>query len=309
MNITHFSRKENSGLFRTMLELARYEEKAGHDVTIKQPSDDKVLYGSNTEADVELIHSQLAVESYFNGKSRHMFMHGEPLSSVANGVSMKAIVDLAPLVDSFICMRKDEHMIWNSIKKTYLVPKGVDLEVYHPVDDYEKLPGEPAVLYVENWRGQRNPLYVCLAMQEVWKKYPKARLHLLNCQSPKMHETFKTLINNNKWWVFIKSLLGPVSADKINELYNRADIVVSGLYPLYARGIEAFGAGKAYIGAGYREHDDYPFMCDFHPQSMADAIVKCWENYDQIDFRKWAETHHDVEETVRQTIDIYRRYL
>jgi hypothetical protein len=143
-------------------------------------------------------------------------------------------------------------------------------------------------------------------MQIVHEKFPNARLHLYNCTDKRMMETFQALIKNNKWWTFIRSIQG--SVENVNELYNKADMVVSGLYPLYARGIEAFGAGKAFIGAGYKE-TDYPFTCDLDPQSMADAIIKCWENYKQIDYRKWAETHHDVNETVKQSVEVYNRYL
>ena len=99
---------------------------------------------------------------------------------------------------------------------------------------------------------------------------------------------------------------GPVK--DVNVLYNQVDIVVSCLFPLYARGIEAFGAGKAFIGPGYRE-DKYPFICELQPESMAKAIIRCWENYDKIDYRRWAETHHDVKTTVDQTIKIFERYL
>jgi len=73
-----------------------------------------------------------------------MLCHGEPLSSVGNGVSMKAIIDLAPLCDAFICMRKDEWPIWSSIKRTFVVPKGIDLEVFKPLPGVtERLSGEP----------------------------------------------------------------------------------------------------------------------------------------------------------------------
>ena len=172
LNLTHYVRKENSGLFHTTLEIANYEEKAGHTVTMCQPTGNDMFYGDGAESDIELVHSQLSIDSYFNDKPRFMWMHGEPLSSVGNKVSMKAIVDLAPKMDAFICMRKDEHVIWNSIKRTYLVPKGIDLERFKPLDDVERVSGEPAILYVENWRGSRNPLYLCVAMQQVWQKYP-----------------------------------------------------------------------------------------------------------------------------------------
>jgi len=309
MKIQHWVRKEHSGLFTSTLELAVYEEKAGHEVTLSQPTGEEVLYGKPIEPDVELVHSQLSINSYHNGVPKFMWMHGEPLSSVGNKISMKAVVDLAPAMEAFLCMRKDEHIIWNSIKRTYLVPKGIDLERFTPMEPKEeRLSGEPAVLYIENWRGQRNPLYLCVAMQEVWKKYPKARLHLVNCNDPKMKDTFKALLQNNKWWPFLRTLSPGVPPNMINELYNRADIVVSCLYPLYARGIEAFGAGKAFIGPGYDEHD-YPYTCELHPESMADAIIDCWENYDEIDYRGWAEAYHDVAETIRQSVEVYERYL
>lgn len=312
MNIVHWMKREDSGLARCTLELAKYEEKAGHKVCVKEPmsgavGEDKIVYGIDRDMDIHSIHSQLAMKAYHDNKPKVMWMHGEPLSSVGNGVSMKAIVDLAPMCEAFICMRKDEWSVWNSIKRTFVVPKGIDLEVYKPLTGItEKLSGEPSVLYIENWRGQRNPLYLCVAMQEVWKKYPKARLHLYNMRDKKMEETFKALYKNNKWWPFLASLQGPVN--DVNLLYNRADMVVSCLYPLYARGIEAFGAGKAFIGPGYKE-DNYPYQCELQPESMAQAIMKCWDDYGKVDFRKWAISHHDVTETVKQSVDIYNRYL
>jgi hypothetical protein len=102
--------------------------------------------------------------------------------------------------------------------------------------------------------------------------------------------------------------MGPVADSEVNLLYNRADIVVSGLFPLYARSIECFGAGKPFIGAGYK-HAGYPFQCDFTPESMADAIIQAHEAKGQFDARQWAEDHHDVNDTVRQMVDIYKRYL
>ncbi len=308
-------RRERSGLAFTTLELVKAEEQQGHGVEIREPSGDgKPMYGGVDVPDVHCIHSQIALETYFDRIPKFLWTHGEGLSSVGNGVSMRAIVDLAPRCEAFISMRKEEYPIWSSIKRTYVVPKGIDLERFHPVetkphdpkDPTSKLSGEPAVLYVEHWRGSRNPLTLCLAMERVYTKYPKARLHLFNCTDPKMYETFRTLINANGWTAFVRSLSGPV--DDVNTLYSRADIVVSCLYPLYARGVEAFGAGKAFIGPGYLD-PDYPWHCDLEAESMAKAIIDCFENYDKVDYRKWAEAKHDVQETVRQSVAIYQRYL
>lgn len=309
MNITSWMRKENSGLARTTLELVKATESLGHSVCIRQPSDGMPIYNPSDDVDIHTIHSQLQPTAYHDNKPKIMWMHGEPLSSVGNGVSMKAIIDLAPVCDAFICMRKEEWAVWNSIKRTYVVSKGIDLEKYTPLEGItERLSGEPAVLYCENWRGMRNPLYVLIAMQTVWQKYPKARLHLYNVQDKKMYETFHALVDHCKFGNFVRSLQGPV--DDIVTLMNRVDIVVSGLYPLYARTpIEALACGKAAICAGYNE-PDYPWtVSDYSPEAFADTIIRCWENYDIMKYRLWAEEHHDVNEMARQAIEIYGRYL
>lgn len=306
-------RLEKSGLASTTLELARASVALGHDVDIRQPGDDVPFYGRMSDCDVHTIHSQLGQSAYADGKPKFFWCHGEPISSVGNGVSMKAIVDLAPQCEAFIAMRKEELPVWSAIKRTYLVNKGIDLETFKPLPTgtVERLSGEPSVLYYENWRGQRNPLIPILAMQIVWKKYPNAKLHLYNCptqsdgKSP-MKETFAALIKNCKWWTFIPSIWGPV--DDVNRLLNQVDIVVSGLYPLYARSIEAFGAGKAFIGAGYKE-PGYPWQCEFTPESMADAIIRCWESYDSVNYRQWATDRHNVLETAKQAADVYARYV
>jgi hypothetical protein len=141
----------------------------------------------------------------------------------------------------------------------------------------------------------------------VLQTLPKARLHLFNCTDQKMLDTFRALAKHNKWWTFLRTMSGPVPDESINALYNRADIVVSGLFPLYARSIEAFGAGKAFIGPGYT-NPAYPWHCTLDPDSMAHAILTCWNNYSLVNYRQWAEQQHDVRETVKQVMSIVERY-
>lgn len=307
MNLTHWMRRENSGLAYTTLELVEEEERQGHGIRVHEPSlPDPILSKFDGKPDLHCIHSQLGMETYHDGIPKVMWMHGEPLGSVGNGISMRAIVDLAPACEAFICMRQAEWPVWNAIKRTYLVPKGIDLQRFKPLENVEKLAGDPAVLYYENWRGERNPLMLCRAMVEVVKRFPNAKLHLYNCPGGKMGETFQKLINHCRWYTFVKTLHG--KENDVNGLLNRADIVVSCNHPLYARGIEAFGAGKAFIGPGYKEHD-YPYQCDLEVHSMANAIIKCWEERGKIDFRQWAVCHHNVKNTVEASMDVYRRFL
>jgi glycosyltransferase involved in cell wall biosynthesis len=312
MKLQHWMKREVSGLAFTTLELAQAEEQAGHKVCISEPSGN-VLYGSPLgNPDVELIHSQYPVQNYHNGKPRFMWMHGEPISSVGNGVSMKAIIDLAPLCDAFIAMRAEEMDYWSAIKRTYRVPKGIDLDAFRPLpltEAGEKLSGAPSVLYIEHWRGQRNPLPLVMAMLRVHKEYPEARLHLYNCTDKRMMETFQELVKHGKLWPFVRSLQGPVKPAEVNQLLNRCDIVVSCLYPFYARTIEALGAGRGFLCPGYTA-PEYPWHCTLDPADMARAIIDLWENgCGQFDFRGYAEQHHDVQDTVRQSVSIYERYL
>ena len=307
-------KKERSGLAFTTLEIVAAEEKQGHTVCVREPSTGNALYGNLIDnPDVELIHSQLNIESYGNNKPRFLWCHGEPLSSVGNGVSMKAICDLAPLCDAFICMRKEEQAYWNILKRTHLVTKGIDLDMFRPlpaIEAGERLEGSPAVLYIEHWRGQRNPLPLVVAMQKVWKQYPDARLHLFNCTDQKMLDTFNAYIKGGKLWTYVRTVKGPVEPSEVNKLLNRCDIVVSCLYPTYARSIEAMGAGKGFLCPGY-EREDYPFHCTLDPDNMAQGIINTWENgcRGKFDFRGWAEKHHDVQQAVRESIAIYERYL
>ncbi len=291
---------------RSALEIAHWEEKLGHEVVVQEPSGDEAIYGQLGGVDLHCVHSQFPPKFWHDDKPKIMWLHGEPLSSVANGISMKAICELAGLCDAFICMRQEEHAVWNMIRRCYVVQKGVDLERYKPMDVKEKLSGAPCVLYCENWRGQRNPLYLIAAMKIVFQKYPDARLHLYNCQDPKVHSQIKAFCDTSKAYPFVRSLTGP--AEDVVELYNRADIIVSCLHPLYARtAVESLACGKIHVSPGYSV-PGYPFACDYTAESMAAAIIKAWEDK-EFSGRKWAEENHSAEEMVRQAIKVYERYV
>jgi len=139
MRLVHFVKKEVSGLYRTTIEICQAEQEMGHEVLIKEPQG-KVIYGQlSGPADVNLIHSQYDLHEYHATRNEwgietstpvFLWCHGEPISSVGNGVSMRALTDLAPLTDAFLCMRVEEQGIWNSLKRCYYVTKGVDLNIF-----------------------------------------------------------------------------------------------------------------------------------------------------------------------------------
>ena len=60
MKILHWVKKENSGLFRTAIELAKYEERQGHVIAFRQPSKNETFYGfRDDDFDIHCIHSQI----------------------------------------------------------------------------------------------------------------------------------------------------------------------------------------------------------------------------------------------------------
>lgn len=309
MKIRKFMKRENSGLAYTTLEHAKFEAALGHSVCIREPNG-RLLFGRDEEPDIETVHSQCDLASLHNGIGKVLITHGEPLSSVANGVSFKAVIDLATVVDAFIAMRKGELAVWNLIKRTHYVPKGIDLERFCPADGpVERLEGEPAVLVYENPRGSRNALYIITAMAQVVRRLPKARLHLYNMNDKKQADTFQTFIKHAKLWTYVRSLQGRVPFEQVPFLLNRVDIVCSALHPLSARGIEALGCGRAYISAGY-EGEGYPWIPqEYSPEAFAETIVACWENYDKVHYREYAEQHHNEAESAKERCEIYARYV
>ena len=310
MKIQHLMSQEKSGLATSTLELAKYEEFAGHTAFIRQPTGG-LLYGKGGEYDISLAHHQLDPAQYADGKPKFLWNHGEVLSSFGNGISMRATVEMASMCSAFICMRKEELPLWGMIHpNTYLVTKGIDCDVYKPLPGpVERLSGSPAILAYENIRGNRNPMYWLAAMRKVHQKFPNARLHLFNIQDKKHFETLQALNTHSHLWGYLRTLSGPVEGpEEVNKLLSKVDIVVSSLHPLFARSVEAFGAGKAFISPGYREFG-YKWTCDYEVDSMADAVIRCWEGYDSVNYRQWALDHHDVRNTVAESIRIYEKFL
>ena len=73
LKLQHWMKKEGkSGLVMSTLELAEAEEKQGHTVLMRQPGEDAPIYiskgGIGAEPDIHLIHSQLAIRTYHDGK-------------------------------------------------------------------------------------------------------------------------------------------------------------------------------------------------------------------------------------------------
>lgn len=306
MKILHWLKKENSGLFRTVVEIAKYEEREGHEVQLRKPKENQTFYGSgNDDFDIHCIHSQINPKYYKDGRPKMLFLHGEPDYGMLVKISTQAIMDLAPTVDAFISLNPDEANIWKSFKRTYVIPKGIDLESYKPVDMGKKFNGNPAVVYAEHWRTFRHPLHSLVAMDIVKQRLPKARFYAFGC--PDKDKAFwLRLIRQNHYTVFTPGIFKRQKDQ--NAIFNMADIVLSPVFPSYGRvSLEAKACNKPVVAYKSNPHADY--KCEpYNPMSMAQAILDCWREKPNGQ-RQYIKTKCNVKNTAHEAIKIYERFV
>ena len=306
MRILHWVKKENSGLFRTTLEIGKYEERLGHVVSLRTPADNSTFYGpKDDDFDIHCIHSQIHPHYVKDTKPKLLFLHGEPDYGMMNKISTTAIMDLVPIVDAFVSFHTAETNIWNSFKRTYFVPKGIDLESYKPLTLTKKLKGSPAVLYAEHWRTFRHPLHVFIALEKVKLKLPGMRFYPFGCPDTEK-DFWMRILKQNRYTGFCPGIFK--FQDNQNNLLNLADIVVSPVYPSYGRvSLEALACNKPVVA--YKTNPHATYKCEpYDPDDMAKKILQCWEEKPNGQ-RKYAETNCSAEDMVKKLIEIYRRFV
>lgn len=306
MKIVHWIRKEKSGLFRTAIELMKYEERAGHSVSGRTPAENQTFYGfTDDEFDIHCIHSQINTFYYKDKKPKILFLHGEPEYGMLNKVSIRAILDFAPMVDAFISFHEKESIIWNSFKRTYTIPKGIDLEKYFPQKLKKKLRGEPAILYAEHWRSFRHPLHVMIALEKAKKKLTRMRFYPFGCP-PEDKEFWLRIIKQNKYQFFTPGVFKP--QNHMGVLLNLSDIVVSPVYPSYGRvALEALACNKPVVAYNTNPHATY--TCEpYNTDDMAEKIIQCWEEKPNSQ-RAYAEKYLSAQVMAQRAIEIYRRFV
>lgn len=306
MKILHWVKKEPSGLFRTVVEIAKYEEKLGHHVALRMPKENQTFYGfTDDDFDVHAVHSQINPYYYKDKKPKVLFLHGEPDYGMLHKVSTQAIMDLIPLMDCLVAFNPDEATIWNSFKRTYVIPKGIDLEVYKPQEVKKKFKGKPSILYCEHWRTFRHPMHVLIAMERVIKKIPTARFYPFGC--PKDEQPFwLRLLKQNRYITFCPGVFK--RQNNMVGLINLTDIVVSPVFPSYGRvSLEALACNKPVVAYKTNPHADY--KCEpYDPDDMAEKIIQCYEEKPNHQ-RKYAEDNLSAMKMAEGAVEIYKRFI
>lgn len=306
MRILHWVKKEKSGLFRTTIELAKYEQKAGHIPSLRIPNTNETFYGpKDDDFDIHCIHSQIHPHYWKDNKPKLLFLHGEPDYGMLLKVSTQAILDLVPLADAFITFNPQEAKIWNSFKRTYTIPKGIDLTRYKENKLSKKFKGSPSILYCEHWRQFRHPLHVFIALEKVYKKLPNLRFYPFGC--PEKEKAFwLRLVKQNRYVNFCPGVFRPQK--EISTLINMSDIVVSPVFPSYGRvSLEALACNKPVIA--YKSNPHATFTCEpYDPDDMAQKIMQCWEEKPNGQI-KYAKQFLSAELMANEAIKIYRRFI
>jgi glycosyltransferase involved in cell wall biosynthesis len=306
LKIVHWVKKEDSGLFRTTFELAEYERRAGHEISLRTPKEKTVLHGfEDNNFDIHCIHSQIASAFYKDNRPKVLFLHGEPDYGMLYKISTSAIMDLVSIVDAFIAFNEKEAVLWNSFKRTYVITKGIDLESYRPVVMAKRLAGTPAVLYAEHWRNFRHPFHALVAMEIVAAEIPEMRFYPFGCP-PSEKEFWLRLIRQNKYNTFCPGAFPPQK--NMVGLLNMADIVISPVFPSYGRvSIEALACNKPVVA--YKTCPHATYKCEpYDPQDMAAQIIRCWRDKPNGQ-RKYAEENLSAARMAEEAIAIYRRFL
>lgn len=293
-------------MFKTVAELAKYEERLGANVSLRTPAEQETFYGfKDSDCDIHCIHSQIHPHYYKDNKPKILFLHGEPDYGMMSKISTQAIMDLVPVVDAFISLNAAETRIWSSFKRTYTITKGIDLEKYKPITSEKKLKGSPAILYVEHWRPFRHPLHVLIALEQVYKKLPNMRFYPFGCPDNEK-DFWLRIIKQNRYTHFCPGVFQHQT--NIAGLISMADIIVSPVFPSYGRvSLEALACNKPVVAYDSNPHADYRCR-PYDPDDMATAITACYEEHPNGQ-RRYAENKLNAQTMASEAIDIYKRFV
>jgi glycosyltransferase involved in cell wall biosynthesis len=317
MKIVHWVGDSPNGLCNTVRELAMYEEKLGNEVSLRDPGNMQTWYGFDDDNfDIHAIHHQIYPFYNHDRKPKILFFHGNPEYVVRLHGSAQTLMDLMDLADACLVYIPEQEPLWNQFHRMHAIPKGIDLETFKPIKVEKKFPGEPAILYAENWLSGQNPLVVFAALETVWQSYPDMKFYPMGC-TKKSLDLWMQIIRRNKYYHFTPKIFefqpveyepGELFKSSMVKYYNMADIVISPTFPSYGRvSMEALACNKPVITYHCNPHGTYKALF-YDPKDMADQIIDCIIEKPE-GMRQYAEEHFDLYKSAQETINLYQRFL
>jgi len=179
-------------------------------------------------------------------------------------------------------------------KRVVLIPNPVDTDVFRPMKVSSEIRGFPILLFVGRPRPTKGIEVLINVMRVLRKRYPGSKLIVVGGENPKLVKLAKALrVEDNVM------LLGEASIERLVELYNLCDIVITASYwESFCRPIiEGMSCGKPvvcrYVYANVEHVENSGAAIGFKsddPYEIVNAIEKALENYDELskNARKYA---------------------
>ena len=190
MNIAHWTELNGSGMGRMAEEMAIAEISCGHNSHVYSPF--LPVAELAAAADIHVIHQHLP-DQFHGGRYKKVYVtHGTPehvfQSAVEFGLN-QGYGASDPLIisqhwlnvaDAIVAWWPRARAIWQDLchKPVDLVPMGIDLDFWKPVESRGKYAGTPSVLTAENCHYIKWPLDLMIMWPWVAFEVPLARLHM-----------------------------------------------------------------------------------------------------------------------------------
>lgn len=192
MNIAHWTDKIGSGMSRVAEEMAASETSLGLKSVVYSPF--KPIEEEAKLADIHVIHQHLPDEFQHPKFKKVYVAHGTPehvfQSSVEAGLNqgygasdpMMISLNWLKEADAIVCFWPRIQKIWQSLchkhKTVDIVPMGIDLDFWKPIESRGKFAGLPSVMSAENAHYIKWPLDLMIMWPWVVEEVMGTRLHL-----------------------------------------------------------------------------------------------------------------------------------
>ena len=333
MKIVHYATvvpKTISGLIRRVMEIHKLEKALGWESGLVSPQDkhengytvegtpalEILPWSWAADADVHVMDGSVPGD-ILALKNRVFMAHGGPKYCALTELNMKRssftlAINMVQNCELTITQNRQHQRFWREFGgDVRWVQGGVDLEKWIPEGTKIPFPSHPCIVYMDIWRDMKLPMTLFMAMKEVVKEVPTARLQLFNV--PKGREA---------WWMRV---LCKVGVDHLVEnykggiwgnpeqVYRGADIIVNPVEggTISGVGVEALACGCPVLILEGNKSKYASIKSKDDPDSMAKALVKLWKRIEadrdevRLEARMIAEKNYSVRRMVTEMLDIY----
>jgi hypothetical protein len=288
-------------------------------------------YELDEKETVHVIHSH-PPQKLCNLKNTATVLHGTPehvifrqlwSKSKANQIPWTTTINLIQMSDVAVTLIPRHKQYWDPFAHrdhVVAVDGGVDLTEFKPEwmlskeekQEYKKkkvmpvfpFSARPAIFICESYYEIKVPTIVLLAIKTILKKLPQARLSVINLKGV---ESFWTDFIRKGYIDMYCDLWSEWKVQNLETYYRGAHIYASPVLmgDVSRCGMEAMGCGTPVVGVKAKENH-LEYGADHNPLDFAESVYKVYEDMQSDEMkvrhkaRKIAETHYNIDNTVKQ---------